>query len=129
MTTRSKNSDFESNQENSLTHSTPTKGGAMPGKDDVIESANARSKRRHETGSSNYADLDTLKQTAMTTLDMSGIKDSGYLVKKGTPFGVEAFFNSLPPGTDITDQEVADIRKQELLTYSGGISFPGDGWT
>lgn len=129
MTTRSKNSDFESPQETTLTHTTPTKGGNMPGKDDVIESANARGARRHETGKDMVADQNVLKETAMQSLDKSGIKDNGYIVKKGTPFGVSAFFNSLPPGMDIIDQEVADIRKQEMLTYSGGISFPGDGWT
>ena len=129
MTTRSKNSDFESNQETTMTHVTPVKGGNMPSNEDVVESANARSMHRHETGKDMVADQNVLKETGMTTLEKSGIKDNGYIVKKGTPFGVNAFFNSLPPGADIIDQEVADIRKQEMHTYSGGISYPGDGWT
>jgi hypothetical protein len=61
--------------------------------------------------------------------EMVGIKDAGYLKKKGTPSGLKAEFNYLPPGMDIKDQENADIRPQELLNYKGGMSYPGDGWT
>jgi hypothetical protein len=123
-----KNSDFESNQENLKTFTTPTFGGNAPSKNDVVKSANARSKLRHETGGDKYADVNVLPSSGGEVLDKSGIKDNGYLVKKGTPYGVEVFFNSLPPGTDITDQELADIREMSLKTYSGGISYPGDGW-
>jgi hypothetical protein len=126
---KAKNSDFESNQENIHTHVTPTFGGDAPSKHDVIKSANARSKLRHETGGDKYADVNVLPKSGGDTLDKSGIHDDDYLAKKGTPYGVEVFFNSLPPGTDITDQEVADIREMTLKTYSGGMSFPGDGWT
>jgi hypothetical protein len=129
MTTHSKNSEFESDQETSLTHATPVTGGDMPDKRDVIKSVNARGAMRHETSGDKYADLGVLPTSGGESLDKSGIKDQGYLVKKGTPFGVTAHFNSLPPGTDINDQEVADIRVQEMSTYKGGISFPGDGWT
>ena len=62
-------------------------------------------------------------------VEKTGVKDSGYLTKKGTPSGEGAKFNMLPPGMNIEDQEVADIRGQKMLTYSGGISYPGDGWT
>lgn len=65
----------------------------------------------------------------MTGNEMVGIKDAGYLTKKGTPSGLKAEFNYLPPGMDITDQENADIRPQTMTTYKGGISYPGDGWT
>ena len=124
----SSNADFESPQDNPKTHVTKTFGGEAPNKDDVMKSANARSKKRHEVGGDEFADVNVLKPVSGPVLDRAGIKDNGYLVKKGTPFGVEALFNSLPPGSDITDQEVADIRKMELKTYSGGIGFPGDGW-
>jgi hypothetical protein len=128
MTARSKNSDFESAQENSLTHVTAVFGGEAPKSMDVVKSANARSKKRHEVGGSNFADIDVLPNSSkMDGNEMVGIKDAGYLVKKGTPFGVEAFFNSLPPGMDITDQELADIRVEPMKTYSGGLGF-GDGW-
>lgn len=127
MTTRAKNSDFESNQEQSMTHVTPVKGGTMPSKDDVIKSANARSEVRHETGGDRYADVNVLPKSGGASLDKDGINDNGYLVKKGTPYGVNVFFNTLPPGSDITDQEVADIRVEELKTWQGGLSFPGDG--
>jgi len=125
---RASNSDFESNQENSMTHVTPTYGGEAPDKRDIIKSANARSKKRHEVGGDVLADINVLPPSGGEVLDRSGIKDNGYLVKKGTPFGSDVFFNSLPPGSDITDQEVADIRKMEVKTYSGGMSYPGDGW-
>ena len=61
--------------------------------------------------------------------EMVGVKDSGYIDKKGTPSGLDARFNMLPPGMEIEDQKNADIREQRLSTYKGGISYPGDGWT
>lgn len=61
--------------------------------------------------------------------EMVGIKDQGYLDKKGTPSGLKAEFNYLPPGMNIEDQDNADIRAESMLTYKGGISYPGDGWT
>lgn len=74
-------------------------------------------------------DVNVLPSSGGKSLDKSGIKDSGYLDKKGTPSGLDARFNMLPPGMDIEDQKVADIRSQTMITYSGGISYPGDGWT
>jgi hypothetical protein len=123
-----KPSDFESPQDNWKTHVTPTFGGEAPSMNDVIKSANARSKKRHEVGGDHLADVNTLPSSGGETLDKAGIKGDGYLVKKGTPFGVDVLFNSLPPGTDITDQEVADIRTQEMSTWKSGLSYPGDGW-
>jgi hypothetical protein len=70
-----------------------------------------------------------LPKTKMPTLDKAGIKNSGYLTKKGEPSGLDARFNDLPPGMNIEDQKNSDIRSQEMITYSGGISYPGDGWT
>lgn len=44
--------------------------------------------------------------------ELSGwASDSSARVKKGTPSGLEARFNRLPPGMDNSAQEVADIRK------------------
>lgn len=123
-----KNSDFESNQEQTKTHVTKTFGGTAPSEKDVIKSVNARSKMRHDTGGDKYADVNVLPQSGGEVLDRAGVKDNGYLVKKGIPYGVEVFFNTLPPGMDITDQEVADIREEPMKVYSGGISYPGDGW-
>jgi hypothetical protein len=108
---------------------TAVKGGTSPSKRDVVESANARGAMRHEMKGSSLADVDVLPSSGGEVLDKAGIKDNGYLVKKGLEFGVTAFYNSLPPGMDIEDQENTDIRKQEMKTYSGGISYPGDGWT
>ena len=60
--------------------------------------------------------------------ELVGVRNTGYLVKKGLEYGVNAFYNSLPPGMDIEDQENSDIRKMELYAYEGGIGYPGDGW-
>jgi hypothetical protein len=76
------------------------------------------------------ADEEVLPDSAeMAGNERVGIEDNGYLAKKGIEFGVNAMFNSLPPGMDIEDQEVCDIRKEDMVIYSGGISYPGDGWT
>lgn len=37
-------------------------------------------------------------------------------VKKGTPYGNTFFPQSLPPGSDVTDQALADIRKMRTIT-------------
>lgn len=74
-------------------------------------------------------DVNVLPSSGGKSLDKSGIKDSGYLDKKGIPSGLEARFNYLPPGMNIEDQKDTDIRSQEMKTYSGGLSYPGDGWT
>lgn len=103
-------------------------GGDAPNKQDVIKSANARGGKRHEMKGQSVADEAVLPSSSGPSLDKAGIKNTGYLTKKSTPFGVNAFFNSLPPGTDIEDQEDADIRTMEMKTYSGGLGYPGDGW-
>lgn len=59
--------------------------------------------------------------------EKSGFETTGYITKKGTPFGENAKFNFLPPGMDISNQENKDIREmpfKELLDQS----YPGDGW-
>lgn len=57
-----------------------------------------------------------------------GVKDQGYLDKKGTPSGMEAKFNHLPPGMNIEDQAVADIRTLPFKQVTE-LGYPGDGWT
>jgi hypothetical protein len=57
----------------------------------------------------------------------SGIGDTTYLVDKGVPKGMDAKFNQLPPGIDISAQENADIREMRMQEYSGGGSYSGDG--
>jgi len=76
---------------------------------------------------SSMPDVGTLPSSGGASLDKDGIKDSGYLTKKGTPSGEGAKFNMLPPGTNIDDQKVADIREQPMKNWSGGQSYPGDG--
>jgi len=109
--------------------STPMVGGPTPSMMDVIKSANGRSMKRHEMKGDPFADQNVLPTSGIEVLDKAGIKNNGYLVKKDIPYGVNAFFNTLPPGMDIEDQETADIRKQEIKNYSGGLGYPGDGWT
>jgi|SRR5579871_1891369 len=104
-------------------------GGSAPTHIDVIKSANARAQKRHEMKNQPLADLEVLPDSSELLGDERvGIRNSGYLAKKNTPFGVNAMFNSLPPGMDIEDQEVCDIREEEIRVYEGGLSYPGDGW-
>lgn len=74
------------------------------------------------------AEENVLPKSGGASLDKTGIHDSGYLTKKGTPSGEGAKFNMLPPGMNIEDQKLADIRAQTQINYGGGISYPGDGW-
>ena len=105
-------------------------GGTAPDMTDVIKSANARGQTRHEMKGGHLADADVLPDSAeMLGNEMVGIMDSGYLAKKNLEFGVNALYNSLPPGMDIEDQENCDIRQMTMRTYEGGLSFPGDGWS
>lgn len=69
-----------------------------------------------------------LPKSGGACVEKTGVKDSGYLTKKGEPSGEMAKFNDLPPGMDIDDQKNSDIRAQPMISYSGGISYPGDGW-
>ena len=104
-------------------------GGDAPTHVDVIKSANARGQKRHEMKRQNLADEEVLPEsTQMIGNEMVGIQDNGYLAKKGLEFGVNALYNTLPPGMDIEDQEVSDIRQEDMVVYTGGMSYPGDGW-
>ena len=104
-------------------------GGDAPTHVDIIKSANARAQARHEMKRQHLADQDVLPDSAeMAGNELVGIRNNGYLAKKGLEFGVNAMYNSLPPGMDIEDQEVTDQRKIEMVAYEGGLSFPGDGW-
>lgn len=58
--------------------------------------------------------------------EKSGFQTDGYIDKKGTPYGEGAKFNQMPPGMDISNQEMTDIRDMPLkrLTKDG---YEGDG--
>jgi hypothetical protein len=105
-------------------------GGEAPTHIDVIKSANARAQKRHEMKKQALADLEVLPDSAeLTGNEMVGVRNSGYITKKNLEFGVNAMYNSLPPGMDIEDQENADIRQEQLVIYDRGLGYPGDGWT
>lgn len=124
-----RNKQYESPQVTPDQLATTTYGGDAPTHVDVIKSANARGQRRHEMKRQGLADLEVLPDSAqMVGNERVGIEDRGYLVKKGLEYGVNAMYNSLPPGMDIEDQENADIRQEDMITYSGGMGYPGDGW-
>jgi len=107
---------------------TKVTGGEMPTMDDVIKSANARGGKRHDMhGKNRNADEGFLPDSEGPVLDRAGIKDTGYLVKKGLEAGVNVFYNTLPPGMDINDQENADIREMPMKTVTD-LGYPGDGW-
>lgn len=61
--------------------------------------------------------------------ELVGVKNSGYLDKKGTASGENAKFNNIPEGQNIEDQPTADIREMPMRNYAGGLSYPGDGWS
>ena len=46
----------------------------------------------------------------------TGFQTSGFINKKGTPSGEGASFNQLPPGDDITNQELLDEAVMALKT-------------
>ena len=103
-------------------------GGKAPDAKAIIKSANARAGKRHDMkGGDAYADENVLPKSGGASLDKDGIDDSGYLTKKGLAYGNSAFYNTLPPGMDIEDQENIDSRKMELKTFKGGLSYPDDG--
>lgn len=77
---------------------------------------------------SGMPDIGVLPKSGGESVEKTGINDTGYMDKKGTPSGLTAMFNMLPPGTNIEDQKVRDINPQEMHEYKGGISYPGDGW-
>ena len=108
---------------------TETVGGMAPSHIDIIKSANARGQKRHEMKKQALADLEVLPDSSELVGDERvGIRNEGYLAKKNLEFGVNALYNSLPPGMDIEDQEVCDIRQMELRVYDGGLGYEGDGW-
>lgn len=110
--------------------STEMYGGEAPTHIDVIKSANARAQKRHEMKNAHVADVEVFPDSAeLMGNELVGVRNSGYIAKKGLEFGVNAMYNTLPPGMDIEDQELCDIRKMEMVAYEGGLSFPGDGWT
>jgi hypothetical protein len=52
---------------------------------------------------------DDYGKKGVVTDDFDGFRTSGFINKKGTPSGEGAKFNKLPPGDDITNQEVMDM--------------------
>jgi hypothetical protein len=60
--------------------------------------------------------------------ELSGFITDGYLDKNNQAFGEAAKLNFLPPGMDISNQENVEIHNMPLRVYSGGVSYPADGW-
>jgi len=128
MPAQGQDGNYESPQVTKTRLATGVYGGTAPSKEQVVKSANAKSGKRHELKGQHNADENVLARTKQPSVDDAGINNTGYLVKKGTPYGVNAFFNTLPPGMDIEDQEIADIRKQELKDIVDHRGYSGDGW-
>ena len=59
--------------------------------------------------------------------EKSGFATDGYLDKGDTQFGENVKLNFLPPGMDISNQELAEINEMPLRKLTAE-SFPGDGW-
>ncbi len=122
------NGQYESAQVTKTRLATGVFGGDAPTPRDVARSANAKGGKRHELKGQKNADETVLPRSAQPSVDDAGINNTGYLAKKGTPYGVNVHFNTLPPGTDIEDQEIADIREMKLKQIVDGKGYPGDGW-
>lgn len=58
--------------------------------------------------------------------EKSGFQTEGYIFKKGTPQGESAMFNKMPPGMDITNQDVTDQRNMPMKKLTD-LDYPGDG--
>lgn len=102
-------------------------GGKSPDAKAIIKSVNARGNKRHEMRGDKLADVNTLPSSVGEVLDKAGVQASGYLTKKGLVAGNDAFYTTLPPGTDIDDQENIDSRRMAMRVYMGGTSYPTDG--
>ena len=104
-------------------------GGEAPTHVDVIKSANARAQKRHEMKKQALADLEVLPDSSeLAGNEMVGVCNAGYITKKNLEYGVNSMTLSLPPGTDVEDQENADIRQMQMVVFDQGTSYPGDGW-
>src|SRR6516165_11235750 len=102
-------------------------GGKAPGAKEIIKSANERASKRHATKSPSDSEADSLfGRSGGMAVEKDGINNTDYITKKGLEFGANAFYNTLPPGMDIEDQENADIRKMSQIDYEGGCIYPGD---
>ena len=62
-------------------------------------------------------------------LDKAGFQTGGYITKKGTPQGESAMFNKLPPGMNIDNQLVKDIRAMPYKEIVSASGYAGDGWS
>jgi len=59
--------------------------------------------------------------------EVSGFITDGYLDKGDTQYGEAAKFNFLPPGMDISNQQLTEINEMPLRKIVAE-SYPGDGW-
>lgn len=120
---------YESPQTSSDGLSTGQFGGKSPDAKAIIKSANARGSRRHDMHgpATEYADEGVLPKSGGESLDKDGIDDVGFITKKGLAYGPDAFYNTLPPGMDIEDQENIDSRRMPMREYEGGLGYPTDG--
>jgi hypothetical protein len=103
-------------------------GGKAPSEQDIIKSANARGGSRHDMKGQMLADVGVLADSDKLVNDERvGIHNHDYLVKKNLQFGPDVFYNTLPPGMDIEDQENCDIRAMEFKTITS-MGYRDDGW-
>src|SRR5579863_3439501 len=97
--TQSRKGQYETPQVTPDNHATEFYGGDAPTHIDVIKSANARAQKRHEMKNQGLADIEVLPDSAeLAGNELVGVRNSGYITKKELEFGVNAMYNSLPPG-------------------------------
>ncbi len=76
--------------------------------------------------SSPSTDIKGMGHTMNDIGEKSGFQTEGYIVKKGTPQGEGAKFNLMPPGMDITNQDITDQRNMPMKKLTD-LDYPGDG--
>ena len=73
------------------------------------------------------ADIRGMGHTHNDIGEVSGFIVDGYLDKQGTQYGEAAKFNFLPPGMDISNQQMVEINNMPFRKIIAE-SYPGDGW-
>ena len=102
--------------------------GVLPGKKVGQLKGNSMPDSSFEPSQEKSAPIGGLGGTHNGIGEKSGFITDGYLDKQGTPYGENAKFNQMPPGMDISNQEVAEIHAMPLKRLVSE-SYPGDGWS
>lgn len=111
-------------------HTLAPKGANFPNEGGMAEGqmrGNAQPDKFAEVLNEVSAPIKGMDRTYDDIGEKSGFITDGYLDKQGTPYGEAAKLNLMPPGMDISNQEIAEIHQMPLRRLVSE-SYPGDGW-